>query len=131
PGNLIGEAIEAACPNLAGRYEVVVDYKGSRRPPTTSPFWEQGNWQVQTYAWLRTRQPNSLPVAAGLLIYINELAPSADDLDALKAEIQTGETDVVPPNGSADYYALNAWQAGAAIPQFSFPFRFARAIRVV
>ncbi len=131
PGNLIREAIQRACPNLAGRYEVVVDYKGSRRPASNSPFWEQGGWQVQTYAWLRTRQPASLPVAAGLLVYINELAPAADDLETLKDEIRNGQTDVVPAPGSPDYYALNAWQAGAAVPQFSFDFRVARALRVV
>jgi len=65
------------------------------------------------------------------LVYINELAPAADDLETLKDEIRNGQTDVVPAPGSPDYYALNAWQAGAAVPQFSFDFRVARALRVV
>ena len=67
--NVIGQAIQTACPGLAGNYEVIVDYKGSRRPAMNHSYWQQHDWQVQTYAWLRTRQPNSLPVAAGVLLY--------------------------------------------------------------
>lgn len=130
-GNTIRDAIVEACPGLTGHYEVIVDYKGSRRPPTNHPFWQQGEWQVQTYAWLRTRQPNSLPVVAGVLIYINELAPGQDDLKELKKEWQLGVADVVPANGSQDYYLLNAWQSGNAIPTFSLDFRMRRALRIV
>lgn len=68
--NVIREAIQTTCAGLAGNYEVIVDYKGSRRPPTNHPYWQQHDWQVQTYGWLRTRQPNSLPVAAGVLLYV-------------------------------------------------------------
>jgi hypothetical protein len=130
-GNVLRDAILMACPQVSGHFEVVVDYKGSRRPPMNHPFWTQGEWQVQTYAWLRMRQPHSLPVAAGVLIYINELAPVADDLQELQREARHGTTDVVPVNGSQDAYALNLWQSGGAIPAFSQDFRLRRAMRVV
>lgn len=129
--NIIREAIERHCPTLPSHFEVIVDYKGSRRPPTNHPFWDQGEWQLQTYAWLRTRQPNSLPVAAGVLIYVNELAPGNDDLVELKREVRQGTTDEVPLSGSQDAYALSLWREGTEIPAFSDAFRIRRAIRVV
>ncbi len=129
--NLIKRAIQSANPGLAGRFEIIVDYKGSRRPPTHHPYWRQGDWQLQTYAWLRGRQPGTLPVAAGMLIYVNELAPGADDIEELKREALQGHTDVVPVNGSSDYYQLSTWRRGNAVPKFSQEFRFARAVRVI
>lgn len=129
--NVIRQAIQTACPGLTGNYEVIVDYKGSRRPATNHAYWQQHDWQVQTYSWLRTRQPNALPVAAGVLLYVNELAPVREDLVELKRAMNTNHADVVPANGSADAYQLSTWQPGNAIPQFSLPFLLARAIRVI
>ncbi len=129
--NVIRHAIQTACPDLTGNYEVIVDYKGSRRPPTTHPYWQQHDWQVQTYAWLRTRQPDALPIAAGVLLYINELAPVRDDLIELKSAMASSEADVVPASGSQDAYRLSTWRPGDAIPDFSLTFRLARAIRVI
>jgi hypothetical protein len=129
--NIIRQAIQSACPQLSGNYEVIVDYKGSRRPATNHPYWQQGEWQVQTYAWLRTRQPGSLPVAAGVLLYVNELAPVREDVVQLKNAMNGGNTDVLPPSGSSDAYQLSTWQPGNAIPQLSLGFRLARAIRVI
>ncbi|MGE5610090.1 MAG: PD-(D/E)XK nuclease family protein [Bacillota bacterium] len=130
-GNVIRDAVYAACPGLAGQYEVIVDYKGSRRPATNHPFWDQAEWQLQTYAWLRTRQPQAIPVAAGVLIYINELAPGNEDLVNLRREISHGHTDVAPSPGTPDAYVLNTWRPGATIPAFSLEYRMRRAIRVV
>jgi hypothetical protein len=129
--NIIRAAIQQVCPNLAGQFEVIVDYKGSRRPPTEHDYWHQGNWQLQTYAWLRRRQPNSLPVAAGVLLYLNELAPGADDLSELKKEIQAGKTDIGPAAGSPDAYKLSTWRTASEIPDFSVEFRIARTMRVI
>lgn len=129
--NPIRQAVQSACAALAGEYEVIVDYKGSRRPPNTHRYWQQGEWQVQMYAWLRTRQPDSLPVAAGVLLYLNELAPVRDDLLELKHAMRRGTADRTPVSGSQDAYLLSTWQPGSAIPEFSLPFRLARAIRVV
>lgn len=130
-GNVIRDAIVSHCPQLPQHFEVVVDYKGSRRPAINHPFWDQAEWQVQTYAWLRMRQPNSLPVAAGVLVYVNELAPVRGDLGKLQREVQQGTTDVTPANGSQDAYSLSLWQPGNAIPSFSQAFRMQRAIRVI
>lgn len=129
--NVIWQAIQDGCPGLIGQFEVVVDYKGSRRPAINHPYWNQHGWQVQTYAWLRTRQPNSRPVAAGVLLYVNELAPGRDDLVDLRREAANGETDVLPTTGSRDAYQLSTWRPGNAIPDFSFQFRLQRAIRVI
>jgi hypothetical protein len=129
--NVIRQAIQNACPRLTSRYEVIVDYKGSRRPGTNENYWAQGDWQVQTYAWLRTRQPHSLPVAAGVLLYVNELAPVSSDLVSVRREIANGNTDLTPVNGTPDAYALSTWRPGNAIPNFSLEFRLARAIRVI
>jgi len=130
-GNVLCEAIQAVCPSLKGDFEIIVDYKGSRRPRTDHPYWEHGDWQVQTYAWLRTRQPKALPVVAGILLYVNELAPGTSGIVELKQEIAKGITDVVPANGDSDYYALSAWRPGAAVPALSPAFRMRRAIRVI
>lgn len=129
--NILKRAIQSANPSLNGSFEVIVEYKGARRPPTNHDYWEQGDWQVQTYAWLRTRQPDSLPVVAGVIIYINELAPANEDLIKLKREIRNGLTDIVPESGSMDAYNLNAWRPGDAPPDLSFAFRMARATRVI
>jgi hypothetical protein len=76
--------------------------------------------------------PSTLCEAADVdLVYINELVPSTGDLDHLRKEIRRGATDVFPTNGSSDFYHLNAWQPGNALPEFSETFRFARAIRVL
>ncbi len=128
--NAVRDAVEAACPNLSGGFEVIVDYKGSHRPRLTEDHWDLGEWQVQTYAWLRQRQRLARPVAAGILIYINELAPGGQDMRRLRGDIAAGETDVAPRRGDPDYYALNAWVAGSAAG-LSASFRFRRAIRVV
>jgi PD-(D/E)XK nuclease superfamily len=60
--NLVRESVRAACPNLTGPYEVIVDYKGSQRPFVQDQYWNQGMWQVQTYAWLRSRQQRLPPL---------------------------------------------------------------------
>lgn len=124
-------AIVAACPQLPTHFEVIVDYKGTRRPANNHQYWAQAEWQIQTYAWLRMRQPNSLPVAAGVLVYVNELAPGAADLAELQGEVRHGTTDVIPANGSQDAYSLGLWQPGRAVPNFSQTFRMQRALRVV
>jgi hypothetical protein len=130
-GNVIADAVRSACPGLQGGFEIIVDYKGSHRPRSAGDrLWDLGAWQVQTYAYLRERQPDSLPVAAGILIYVNELAPEISDCGRIQTEVRRGWTDVAPPQGSPDWYQLENWRPGT-IAQLSDAFRFARAIRVV
>lgn len=131
PDNIIRRAVQEACPDLNGTFEVIVDYKGSHRPDTQNdPHWDLGAWQVQTYGWLRQRQPHANPVAAGILVYINELAPGGDDLRRLRASIAAGRTDVAPRRGDPDDYAISTWVPGTRA-QLSQEFRFRRAIRVI
>lgn len=127
--NLIRQAVQATCPNLEGEFEVIVDYKGTRRPDSDTSEWTDGEWQVQTYAWLRHEQRRSRRVAAGILIYVNELAPGEGDLLALRAAVNAGRTDVAPFLDS-DRRMLENWRPGARA-QFSPEFLFRRAVRVI
>lgn len=134
--NVICDAVRTAIPDLVNGSEIIVDYKGTPRPPTQpapseSDYWSQGDWQLQMYAWLRAQQPGAAPVAAGVLLYVNELVPTRSTLEALQREIAQGRTDVRPLSGSQDDYLLRTWRPGAALPAFSLPFRMSRVIRVV
>jgi hypothetical protein len=131
PSNAIKDAVEGACPLNPGEYEVIVDYKGTRRYNVGEPYWDQGEWQIQTYAWLRQAQPESLPVAAGLLVYLNELSPGDSEMTNLKSAIASGRTDVLPAPGSRDEQLVRMWRSGMATDQLSLPFRLRRAIRVI
>jgi hypothetical protein len=129
--NLIREFVEQECPHLVGNYEVIVDYKGSQRPLQNDDYWDQGDQQIQTYAWLRSRQPDSNPVAAGILIYVNELTPGDKEMLSLKKGLTEGTTDVVPDTGSADEQLVRMWRPGNDAEQLSLRFRLRRAIRIV
>ncbi len=130
-GNLIRQLVAEACPGLVGNYEVIVDYKGSERPRNSADYWRQGEWQVQTYAWLRRSQPDALPVAAGILIYINELTPGDKEMQNLKAGIQDDSSDVNPDPGSNDEQYVRLWRIGNSTDGLSRDFRLRRAIRVI
>lgn len=129
--NLIKQFVQEICPDLDGEYEVIVDYKGSLRPHTNDPYWEHGEWQVQTYAWLRSRQPDALPVAAGILIYINELTPGDEEMRSLRKGIALGTTDVLPDSKSHDEAIIRNWSNGQSTDQLSMEFRLKRALRVI
>jgi len=70
------------------------------------------------------------PVAAGILIYVNELAPSSADVGRIQHEVNNNLTDVRPLEGSPDDYQLQAWTPGAQA-QLSDEFRLRRALRVI
>ncbi|HEX8437387.1 PD-(D/E)XK nuclease family protein [Archangium sp.] len=130
-GNAICDAVRAVVPNLPSGAEIIVDYKGAARPSTAHPYWKQGDWQLQMYAWLRSKQPSAAPVVAGVLIYINELALGQTGLVELQRDVKHGRTDVQPVPGSRDDYLLRTWSPGAQTPTFSLEFRMQRAIRAV
>lgn len=129
--NLIRRCVLQACSNLKGTFEVIVDYKGSRRPLLDENYWREGEQQVQTYAWLRQRQPQALPVAAGILIYINELTPGGIEMNAIRRGLTNRLTDVVPQPGSQDQQIIRMWRDGMDTSQLSLEFRLRRAIRVI
>lgn len=111
PENVLARTLLGPSP----AYEVVVDYKGMRRPAALDPsdrIWEYHEWQVLTYAWLRGQQTGEARTTSGLLLYLNELAPGTEDMDALAGEVLNNEpaiTDVVPTDDDLD--ALRAWRA--------------------
>lgn len=118
------------------KFEVIVDYKGMRRPPIKRParipdYWSIYEWQLQTYATLRSLQPDARPVAAGVLLYLNELRPSVGDIAALRRELRGGLTDVVPAPGSNDEQFLNSEKSRGFVPDLSFNYRLKRALRIV
>ncbi len=129
--NLIRQCVQQACPDLQGTYEVIVDYKGARRPRCDEKYWNQDNWQIQTYAWLREHQPDSLPVAAGILIYLNELLPGSLEIKSLKQGIASKTTDIIPAPSSRDAQIVRLWRPGMNIEQLSLTYRLRRAIRIV
>lgn len=120
---------------LPAEFEVIVDYKGMRRPPSKgggkSSLWKQYEWQVLTYAELRGHQANAKRVAAGVLVYINELHPTRSDLAHLKEEVIKGTTDVPPQPGSPDDKALRKWNTKGPLISLSWDYRLRRALRVV
>ena len=122
---------------LPPEFEVIVDYKGMRRPPVPgaggkNSLWTQYEWQLQTYGELRRVQPDALSVVAGVLLYVNELHPTRSDLELLKDEIANGTTDVPPAPGSPTDVALKQWKTrDKVLPPLPFDYRLARALRVV
>jgi hypothetical protein len=92
--NPIVELVQAKLGKLPAHFELIIDYKGSRRQPNLATIaganpslWDQYAWQVLTYAELRSKQIGSKPVEAGILIYINELLPLDGDLFELDREV--------------------------------------------
>lgn len=111
------------------KYEVIVDYKGMKRPSIGSPSWDHHHWQVQTYAWLRSLQPESNPVLIGILFYLNELSLFKEDLKELKKDVQEKSTDIMPDGG--DIESILKWNPKKKIPSLSESFRHLRSIRII
>lgn len=88
-------------------YEIIIDYKGMKRPSIKSPNWKYHQWQILTYAWLRSKQEESKPIAAGIIFYLNELVPSTEDLISIKNDIINGYSDVKIDEG--DENLLKTW----------------------
>jgi len=130
--NMIVQIIRDCLPNTPdGDYDVIVDYKAGRRPPLGSDFRNRFTWQVQTYAWLRGQVADNRQVGAGVLVFVNELSLSKGDFDELRQELNNNTTDIVPPNGSPDYYAIHGWHQGDPLPTLSLEYRLRRALMVI
>ena len=136
------EVAQGRLRNLPQDFEVIIDYKGSRRPPITAPgrratdYWKVYGWQLRTYAHIRDHQPGSLPVVLGVVIYLNELFPSWDDLKQLRDEIRNRTTDVIPTRGSDDWRIIQMRQpprknlARKENRKISWDYRMRRALRL-
>ena len=133
---LLQEVIKVLPVSSGEKFEVIVDYKGMRRPSKKNGgghvgLWEQYTWQLQTYGELRRRQTDALPVVAGVILYTNELYPTRGDLESLKREITKGTTDVPPQKGSEAEIILKSWKTKDPLPDLPFEYRLARAVRVI
>lgn len=122
------------------QYEIILDYKGTRRPSTRiyntnsnsfdpNPSWEHFAWQVLTYAWLRGQQRGSATVVAGIVLFINELEPSQTDMEELQSDVRDQATDIMP--FGQDLKLINNWRPGQPIPRLSTTFLEQRSIRIV
>jgi len=110
-------------------YEIIIDYKGMRRPPTNDPTWQHHEWQILTYAWLRSQQPESRPITAGIVFYLNELALSKEDVKYLQSDVANNRTDIMPQG--MDLQSIQNWRANTTPPVLSSPFREQRSIRII
>jgi len=115
-------------------YEILIDYKGSRRPSTIfnedgSPTeWHYHEWQLLTYAGLRKQNPDAKPVIAGIIFYLNELSPSLEDLKDFKKDVADDSTDILPTG--RDLTNLQNWN-GSDATILSRQLREKRSIRVI
>ena len=139
-GNRLVRLILDALPkNLPPKFEVILDYKGMRRPPFKAPkgphYWDIYGWQVQTYAHLRGVQDDEdrYPVVAGVLLYLNELFPTWSDVGELLRQSRSGRTDVpvgVDPEAARIFSARRG--TGEDYPPLApVDFRLRRTVRVV
>ncbi|PKL69072.1 MAG: hypothetical protein CVV28_02865 [Methanobacteriales archaeon HGW-Methanobacteriales-1] len=110
-------------------YEIIIDYKGMKRPPVNSPSWNHHQWQVLTYSWLRSMQNDSNPVAKGILFYLNELVPFKGDIGDIKADVMSENTDVMPLG--EDKNKILKWNSKKDIPELSDNFKIKRSIRLI
>ena len=146
--------------NGLDEYEIIIDYKGMRRPsaPSKEEFskiqsmmingdindskeylnykaWIQQEWQILTYAWLRKNQQNSQKPVIGIIFYLNELVPSTDDLVAIREDLKNNRTDIsksiIPKE---DWEKLINWDEKYDLPihrDLSDKFKMDRSIRII
>ncbi len=126
----------------ADDFDVIVDYKGMRRPALNDESWEHQEWQIQMYAWLRRRQRPDRRVLAGVLLYLNELLPSETDMKQLALDVNNSATDLMPspldkgqillrlPNIVDDERVVDEERLPAA-GALSMPYREDRSFRLI
>jgi cell division FtsZ-interacting protein ZapD len=119
-------------------YEIIIDYKGMKRPPikVTKPNaedkWENHKQQILTYSWLRSKQEDAKTISAGIILYLNELVPSKEDLALIKDEILNNLTDIPADDEfSDDLQLILDWQEDDKMPNLSEEFKIARSIRFI
>jgi len=137
--NLVVQAILQALPcDPPDHFEIIIDYKGMRRPPINPDngvegpsLWDIYNWQVQTYAHLRSTHLDSLPILAGVIIYLNELLPTKSDLQTIQRETNNHLTDVPALAEFNIPQLIHQWQEESLTPILSLNYRLQRALRVI
>jgi hypothetical protein len=141
-GFLNQERAQGRLKGLPKNFEVIIDYKGARRPAISmggggaTDYWSVYGWQVKTYAHIREKQPGASRVALGVIIYLNELLPTWDDLAKLRSDIAAGITDVTPTPGSRDWAIIHMKKPKKSHCDYkkcrdlSWDFRMRRALRL-
>jgi len=136
-GNELLELIVEELPTTPpDEFEVIVDYKGMKRPQPKkgSGLWEIYEWQIHTYAYLRSLLTNK-PIIAGVLLYLNELVPTRTDFYSLQRAARAGQKgELLPEKGSDDEKTLLGWKPKSKReqpPLLSLEFRLQRAVRVI
>lgn len=109
-------------------YEIIIDYKGMKRPSTNDPSWQHHDWQVKTYGWLREQEPDAKPVIAGIIFYLNELFPSKEDIKLIQDEVKNSGTDILPTD--PDKNLILNWKRKESPPPISREYKEDRSIRV-
>jgi CRISPR/Cas system-associated exonuclease Cas4 (RecB family) len=118
-------------------YEIIIDYKGMKRPPISSEGpnnpWENHKQQILTYSWLRRQQQDSKPIFAGIIFYLNELVPSKEDLLLVQEEIANDLTDDAIDYGEFpnDVEIIMNWKEEDKAPELSNEFKISRSIRII
>ena len=139
---LNAERAQGRLRGIPDEFEVIIDYKGARRPQIPSgrvgatDYWSVYGWQVKTYAHIRSKQPGSRHVALGVVIYLNELLPTWDDIAKLKKDVSAGVTDIAPVPGSSDWDIVHMPKPKKGHADYklnrklSWDFRMRRALRL-
>lgn len=124
--------------NAGDEYEIIIDYKGMKRPPLKSKDdfnnpWENHKQQILTYSWLRSQQEDAKPIFAGIVFYLNELVPSKEDLVLIKEEIANDLTDgaIDYSKYSEDVDLIMNWDKDDKAPELSEEFKIERSIRII
>ena len=124
--------------NAGDEYEIIIDYKGMKRPPQQSKDdfnnpWENHKQQILTYSWLRSQQEDAKPIFAGIVFYLNELVPSKEDLVLIKEEIANDLTDgaIDYSKHSEDVDLIMNWDKDDKAPELSEEFKIERSIRII
>jgi hypothetical protein len=132
----LGRVIAQYRTGNSAKCEIIVDYKGMRRPSDLDdPTAQHIKWQILTYAWLRHQQPEAALVVGGVLLFLNELEPSREDMKELCDELfgrNAPRTDIVPLG--RDLIDLQSWHLAryqGSLPVLSLDYRIKRSIRVV
>ena len=119
-------------------YEIIIDYKGMKRPPEKSDNkfnnpWENHKQQILTYSWLRSQQEDAKPIFAGIIFYLNELVPSKEDLVLIQDEIAHDLTDnaIDYAKFADDVDLIMNWTEDDKAPNLSDEFKIARSIRII
>ncbi|MDR2623863.1 MAG: PD-(D/E)XK nuclease family protein [Methanobrevibacter sp.] len=122
--------------NSEKEYEIIIDYKGMKRPQYDSNHlehrstWNYHQWQILTYSWLRCRQANSRPIISGIIFYLNELLPSNEDLLVIKRDVESNKTDV--EISKEDRELIEDWDGTEKnFPELSDSFKLDRSIRII